>query len=139
MLPDVLANALPFLSAVFIYVRLPALFILVIIGLLWIFTVKARGSIDMAKHRALPGPPPLPIIGNVMEFSGKYPNSMIEGSKSILFCYVNELDYAFVTIISSTRDGREIWASCWLFRRPLSQGAHCLQRRLQGHHGQSEV
>ena len=125
MLPDTLANALPFLSAVIIYVRLPALFILVIIGLLWIFTVKARGSIDMAKHRALPGPTPLPIIGNVMEFSGKYPNSMIEGCmskliKSILFYYVNELDYAFVTIISSIRDGREIWASCWLFRRPLS-------------------
>ena len=95
MLPDVLANALPFLSAVIIYVRLPALFILLIIGLLWIFTVKARGSIDMAKHRALPGPPPLPVIGNVMEFSGKYPNSMIEGSmskviRSILFYYVSQ-------------------------------------------------
>ena len=82
MTPHVLANSYPILGAILLYVRLPALFILGIIGLVWIFTMKARGSIDMTKHRLLPGPPPLPLVGNLMEFSGKHPNAMIEGTMS---------------------------------------------------------
>ena len=82
MLPQVLANSFPLLGAILLYVRLPVFFILAIIGVVWIVTLKARGSIDMAKHRVLPGPPPLPLVGNLMEFSGKHPNSIIEGSMS---------------------------------------------------------
>ena len=82
MLPQVLANSFPLLGAILLYVRLPVFFILAIIGVVWIVTLKARGSIDMAKHRVLPGPPPLPLVGNLMEFSGKHPNAIIEGSMS---------------------------------------------------------
>ena len=82
MLFQILANFFPVLGAFFPYVRLPFLFILAIIGLAWIFTLKARGSIDIAKHRILPGPSPLPLVGNLMEFTGKHPNSMIEGCMS---------------------------------------------------------
>ena len=81
--------SLTLLDSVPLCLGLPAVFIFAITGLVWIFTVKARGSIDVAKHRLLPGPPPSPLIGNLMEFSGKHPNYMIEGCMSKQMNYFN--------------------------------------------------
>ena len=80
------------LDSVPLCIGLPAVFIFAITGLLWIFTTKARGSIDVAKHGLLPGPPPSPLIGNLMEFSGRHPNYMIEG------CMGKHMNY--LTILS---------------------------------------
>ena len=70
-----------YLEAVPIFIRLPVFLVAGLYGLIWLWTKHAQRRFDIEKHRKIPGPRPLPLFGNTLEFGWGDPNDMLSGAQ----------------------------------------------------------
>jgi hypothetical protein len=79
------------LGVIPLYVRIPITLLVAVAILNWIYTKVSRGNFDIEKFRKLPGPTPLPLLGNILEFTAG-PTSMLKAGLSKYTCIYYDLD-----------------------------------------------
>ncbi len=58
-------------SALFLFLRVPLLLLGIVVFLAYLWVLKERRTYDYERVLKLPGPPPMPLIGNLNLFVGK--------------------------------------------------------------------